>query len=478
VDGYLICRGKKAHRRQVRRLCSVEGGVTNRGIARILDFLRHEAVPGPDLLPDAELLRRYHATRDEAAFELLVRRHGPMVWGVARRVLRDEHAAEDAFQATFLALVRKAKSLRRHDALAGWLYRIALRTSYRARPRMPVAVTKVSDTPAPPDEWSDLKSVLDEEVDRLPERFRMPVVLCYLSGRTTEEAARQLGCPRGSVLSRLRTARERLRARLMRRGYGVPAAAVAAVLAAESAPAGVSGTLVTLALKATAPTGLAPGVVALTEGVYHAMWITKAKITAATLLTTGLIGIGAAGAWGPGSGTSGPHAQAANSAKGEPASDDAGSSPPAQHKAQLDRQKKADERYREKLSESFRQRVVLRTKLQDLQEAIELHQRELQSVKRQFEVTEQSVSLDQIEVERRQASHGPDDPQAKQLAARLAARLKVSVAFWDRLKTREAELRKLMRPIRHEIIACEEDIKLQEQLTQLELRRLEREQKD
>lgn len=178
--------------------------------------------------------------------------------------------------------------------MAGWLYRVALRISFRARPKLPVAVAYVSDPPAPPDEWSDLKSVLDEEVDCLPERYRMPVVLCYLSGRTTEEAARQLGCPRGTVLSRLRTARERLRpadsARLRRAGGGGCGGS-----RRGNAPAGVSGSLVALAMKVTISATLAPAVVALTEGVFHAMLMTKAKIAAATMLTAGMMGIGACG---------------------------------------------------------------------------------------------------------------------------------------------------------------------------------------
>src|SRR4051812_13136787 len=108
--------------------------MTDRGIASLLKYLRQAVPPGPDLVPDGDLLNRYFATRDEAAFELLVRRHGPMVLGTARRVLRDGHAAEDVFQAAFLALARKARSLRRSEAVAGWLHRVTLRAALRARP--------------------------------------------------------------------------------------------------------------------------------------------------------------------------------------------------------------------------------------------------------------------------------------------------------------------------------------------------------
>jgi RNA polymerase sigma factor (sigma-70 family) len=481
VDGYLICRGKKAHRRQVRRLCSVEGGVTNRGIARILDFLRHEVVPGPDLLPDAELLRRYHATRDEAAFELLVRRHGPMVWGVARRVLRDEHAAEDAFQATFLALARKAKSLRRYDALAGWLYRSALRIAFRARGKTQVAIAPVGEPPAPPEEWSDLKAVLDEEVDRLPERYRMPVVLCYLSGRTTEEAARQLGCPRGTVLSRLRTARERLRIRLTRRGYGVPAATVAAVLAAETAPAGVVGPLVALAMKSTGPATLAPGVVALTEGVFHAMWMTKATIVAATVLTAGLVGIGAAGAGGlaTGSAQTSPPTIVKPDANAQ-ADDNAAAlrNQKLEEAAMIQRpseelRRELEARYRKMLTDATRQRTSLRVRLESLEDDFKEHERERLASHKLISFYQTRRHTMQQEM----FSMLGYDPEHFEYKKRRT-QLKEDEAEQARLQQRDAELRKLMRPIRQEIISIEEDVKLQEQLMLLELRKLERELKN
>ncbi len=184
--------------------------------------------PGPAGATDDQLLRRFVNGGDDAAFELLVWRHGPMVLNVCGRVLRDEHLAEDAFQATFLQLARKAGSIGRGEALAGWLYQVAYRTAVRARRRAEQAVVRerpLLDLPVPaagvsPDEeaaWRELRPVLDDEVRRLPEKYRSVFILCCLEGMTNEQAAQELGCPKGTVLSRLSRARERLKKRLERR---------------------------------------------------------------------------------------------------------------------------------------------------------------------------------------------------------------------------------------------------------------------
>src|SRR6266545_958150 len=174
---------------------------------------------------DGQLLERFSSSGEEAAFEALVRRHGPMVLGVCRRVLRDGHATEDAFQATFLVLLRRAGGLDRRCSLAGWLYTVAYHVALRARAdaarrrRKEAAVLPPIPTEPQPDlAWRELQPVLDEELDRLPEHWRAPVVLCYLEGRTNEEAGRLLGWPVGTVKSRLARARDLLRTRLARRG--------------------------------------------------------------------------------------------------------------------------------------------------------------------------------------------------------------------------------------------------------------------
>ncbi len=184
---------------------------------------------------DGELLRRFQARGDEAAFELIVWRHGPMVLGLCRRILRDEHLAEDAFQATFLTLARKAGSIGVRDAIAGWLYTVAHRVSLAARGRQSRRATVEHsgdltgiDEPAylPVDlpAEREQRELLREEVDRLPDAFRSVIVLCCLEGRSRAEAAEQLGVPRGTVESRLVRGRERLRRGLAARGLAMAAA--------------------------------------------------------------------------------------------------------------------------------------------------------------------------------------------------------------------------------------------------------------
>jgi RNA polymerase sigma factor (sigma-70 family) len=202
-------------------------------------------------LEDAELLRRFVAARDEAAFEVLVWRHGPVVLGVCQRLLGDAHAAEDAFQATFLALAREAGRVSRGGAVGGWLYRVAYRVALKAKRRTARQAEcerrrPLPDSALPPEDlaWRDLRPVLDDEINRLPAKYRQPVLLCYLEGKTNTEAARLLGCPAGTVATRLAWARARLRGRLTRRGVSLPAAALGLALAGEGARAAPAAPLV------------------------------------------------------------------------------------------------------------------------------------------------------------------------------------------------------------------------------------------
>jgi RNA polymerase sigma factor (sigma-70 family) len=272
----------------------------NRPLRYLLDRLRRAAATPGDGLSDAELLRRFVRRRDEAAFELLVWRHGPMVLGVCRRVLRDTHAAEDAFQATFLVLVRKAGGIARGVAVGPWLYRVAFRVALRARAAVAKRPAQAlpGELPAPATAGlteCDWQPILDEEIDRLPERYRRPVVLCHLQGHTLAEAARQLGCPRGTVAVRLARARQKLRARLTRRGVALTAALPAA-LASSSA---VSAALVKAAVRGalgyalgTTAGALSTSVFTLTEGVVRAMLLSKLKLVAVVLMATALAGAG------------------------------------------------------------------------------------------------------------------------------------------------------------------------------------------
>jgi RNA polymerase sigma factor (sigma-70 family) len=260
-------------------------------------------------LTDAQLLEDFVARRDEAAFEALLWRHGGMVLGLCRRVLRHHQDAEDACQATFLVLARKAASIGRRQAVGPWLYRVAYRVALRLRARAARRAARegpVDDLPAPDAAdaplWRDLRAVLDDALGRLPEKYRAPLVLCYLQGHTNEEAAALLGCPKGTVLSRLARGRERLRARLTRLGLALTAAGLAAALtreAAAAAPAapGSSTAQAAAAFAAGHPAGPVPArVAALTEGVLRTMFLTRVKAWATALLALAAVGAGA-GLW-------------------------------------------------------------------------------------------------------------------------------------------------------------------------------------
>ncbi|MFL5329699.1 MAG: RNA polymerase sigma factor [Gemmataceae bacterium] len=266
-------------------------------IRELLGYLRREMPsPGTDLISDSDLLTRFAATRDEAAFELLVRRHGPMVYGVARRILADSHIAEDVLQATFLALAQRAKALRRQTALPAWLYRVAVRIAHRAKPRpAPNASPAIShDDPHQVAERSELKRFVDAAVVRLPDKLQRAVVLCYLSGHTTDEAASLMDCPRGTVLSRLSIARDRLRIDLTRRGVVVPTATIATILASELESPALSSLLISLTLNVLRPAAtLSPAVITLAQGIVIMSW-SKFTVAALAVLFIGVVGIGLA----------------------------------------------------------------------------------------------------------------------------------------------------------------------------------------
>jgi cobalt-zinc-cadmium efflux system membrane fusion protein len=253
---------------------------------------------------DAQLLERFATRRDECAFEVLVWRHGGLVLHVCGRLLRHAQDAEDAFQATFLALARSAGSIGKGEALAAWLYKVAYRAALRVRARATREAARRRDRLAPPaprpaggEAGADVRPVLDEEINRLPEKYRAAVVLCYLQGKTAGEAARVLGCARGTVCSRLAWARQRLRGRLTRRGLALAAAGLAAPLAPGAAPAALVGATVKSAVlfaSGQAARGGLPGpAVALAEGVLRTMLKTKIKMAAGVLLVVGALGLGA-----------------------------------------------------------------------------------------------------------------------------------------------------------------------------------------
>jgi|SRR5579883_255957 len=258
-------------------------------------FLRALRAAAPDPTPDADLLRRYVGSKDPAAFELLVRRHADLVWKVCHGVLRaDPHAAEDAFQATFLALARKAGAVGRGEALPGWLFRVARHAALAARRRAARRPTVPFPDAVPGTNTStdqmDLVAILGEEIDRLAAKYRSPVLLCLYEGYTHAEAAERLGWPVGTVSGRLARGREQLRRRLERRGVTLASAVLAAGLTTEG---GTAAPRLVGAAVATAGGAVSPNVLLLTQGVLSAMRAASVKgIVAAACVAVGLAGTG------------------------------------------------------------------------------------------------------------------------------------------------------------------------------------------
>lgn len=267
-------------------------------------------VLGSSDVPDRDLLARFVRTRDEDAFAEIVRRHGPMVLAACRRVTGRAHDAEDAFQAAFLVLARRAGDLTRPELLANWLYGVACRTALDARAARRRAEDRtVSAVPEPvspdsPDDTAELRRVIDEELAKLPDKYRSAVVLCDLEGLPRAVAAQKLGIPEGTLSSRLNHARKLLAGRLTRRGVTASAGAFGAVLGRDSfatvLPYTLTHSTVQLAVRfaqdgGTAPLGAPPEVSSLTEGALKAMLVTRLRQTFAVgLLACGLIGVGGA----------------------------------------------------------------------------------------------------------------------------------------------------------------------------------------
>jgi RNA polymerase sigma factor (sigma-70 family) len=280
--------------------------MTARQIEPILQHLRWTALhPEASRLTDGRLLDRFIADGDPAAFEALVRRHGPMVLGVCRRVLRDPHDADDAFQATFLVLARKADSVWPRERVGNWLYGVGHRTALAAKAanaRRRTRERPLADVPEPENRSSergeDLHALLDEELARLPDKYRLSIVLCDLERRTRREVARQFRIPEGTLSSRLTTARKLLARRLARRGLTVPGGSLGLVL-----PSGLAwrvpmslvkstvGAATPVAAGHTTAAGAVSAPAALAEGVVRSMLFTKLK-AALTVLVLGAVVLG------------------------------------------------------------------------------------------------------------------------------------------------------------------------------------------
>ncbi len=261
---------------------------------RLFRCVRRMTCQAGSAADDSELLSRFLTTRDVAAFEALVARHGPMVLRVCQHMLGNRHDAEDAFQATFLVLARKAANVRPPGALAGWLHGVAYHVALKARS---AALRRRHEGLAPdlappdphPDPLSELTArealrILEEEVQRLPEAYRLPVVLCCLHGATQEEAARQLGWTPGSLKGRLERGRARLHARLARRGLTLTAALALVELSRGAAPAALAADTARQALAFVAGAEAPGPATLLAEGVLRAMGLGRLKVAVALLL--------------------------------------------------------------------------------------------------------------------------------------------------------------------------------------------------
>ncbi len=279
--------------------------MADRGLTRALESIRRALPPSAS---DGQLLARFVSGGDEEAFAALVRRHGAMVLGVARRILGHDQDAEDAFQATFLVLARKAGSVVKRESVASWLHGVACRTAMEARAanaRRRARERRLDAAPPPtvrPPEPQDWRPLLDRELSRLSEKYRAAVVLCDLEGRPRKEAARQLGVPEGTLSSRLAAARRTLAVRLARRGVVVSGGAVTACLSAEAARAAPAMACSTVRGAASA------GAAVLARGVLRTMTMAKMKAAALVLALTAMVGAGGVLYRGAG----GPAAQAAD----------------------------------------------------------------------------------------------------------------------------------------------------------------------
>jgi RNA polymerase sigma factor (sigma-70 family) len=278
-------------------------------LAAVLHHLRLLAAAQPDRdLSDAELLERFRRQREETAFAILLQRHGPMVLSVCRRVLHNPHDAEDAFQATFLALVRSAGSIRKGQSLASWLYGVAQRVATKARKQAASRRTREQRGAAMPRiqpidvlAWQELRPILDEELATLPEKYRAPLVLCYLEGKTCERAAQDLGVARSTVSGRLKQGLLLLRNRLAERGIELSAGLLAALLCGEAATAAVPDLLTIATVRAATLVmggrAVAAGLVSsriltLAQGVTMSIASNKVKFGVVIVLLIGVLAIG------------------------------------------------------------------------------------------------------------------------------------------------------------------------------------------
>lgn len=273
-------------------------------VARLHEVIRST---GLDDLPDADLLDRFARYADHPAFEVLLQRHGPMVFGVCRRLLSNPADVEDAFQATFLVLVRKARTVTRGDRLAPWLYGVAYRVALKARCRAAQAAVRWSEVtdmipdPTPPAEITDWLPILDAELNAIPAKYRDPLVLCELQGISRANAAKVLKIPEGTLSSRLARGRELLRKRLLKHGTLLPAGGLTTMFATSgvgraavpTALLAKTSELVAIVATGAVAAGVVPvGTARLTDEVIKSMFLAKLRVAGGAILAAGLIAVG------------------------------------------------------------------------------------------------------------------------------------------------------------------------------------------
>jgi RNA polymerase sigma factor (sigma-70 family) len=269
-------------------------------MSEVIQLLRRAVLRDADGLTDEQLLESFFRQHDETALAVVIRRHGPMVWAVCRHLLRNYQDAEDAFQATFCVLVQKGASIRNKALTGNWLHGVAHQIAVRIRAataRRAGREKQMLELPelaaAEEDRWNDWRPLLHQEVSRLPDRYRVLIILCDLEGKTRKEAARQLDIPEGTVAGRLARARTMLAKRLGRRGLRFSGGALGTLLAAQTGSACLPPVVLSATIRAA--TGLAassPRVVALTQEVIKVMGAMKVKFTTIALLAVLLGGMG------------------------------------------------------------------------------------------------------------------------------------------------------------------------------------------
>jgi RNA polymerase sigma factor (sigma-70 family) len=270
----------------------------------VLKHLRRLAATHPVRdLSDGQLLQRFAGLRDQGAFAVIVQRHGSMVFRVCRNVLQHQHDAEDAAQATFLVLARRANSIQNRQALAGWLhgvaYRIAMRAkrdAMRRRSRESNAMARPQNTAESELAWRELQELLDAEMQRLPEKYRTPFVLCCLESNSKPEAARLLGWKEGTVSSRLAQARKLLQQRLARRGVTLSTVlgGLALARASDGATPSPLDSILQAAASPTASGLVTARAAALAKGLLTIMWLKKSLLIGVLVLSlgAGMVGVG------------------------------------------------------------------------------------------------------------------------------------------------------------------------------------------